>query len=104
MKIKFFTKEKKFGKEKESPWLNMNFYWNIAVCFLFIVILLSSFFGYYLFSRTNKESVGKSSNNSSQIQTIQKERIDKVLEYFSVREQKSSQILYSPSPIIDPSL
>ena len=104
MKIKFFTKEKKFTKEKENLWLNINLYWNFAVCFVLIIILVSSFFGYFLFLKTNKESVGKAGDTSAQIQTIKKERIDKVLKYFYIREQKSSQILNSPSSVIDPSL
>jgi len=41
---------------------------------------------------------------ASEQETIKKERIDKILEYFSEREKKSIEIINSPSPIIDPSL
>ena len=104
MEIKFFKKEKSFKKDKESLWLNMNLYWNGAVCLIFIVVILSFFLGYYLFMQINKEPMRETTNNSPQIQTIKKERINKALQYFSTKEQKSNQILNSPAPVIDPSL
>ncbi|OGI62720.1 hypothetical protein A2818_02710 [Candidatus Nomurabacteria bacterium RIFCSPHIGHO2_01_FULL_40_12] len=99
--IKIFKKEKNF--KKEGPWLNINFYWQLAVCIVFLTILLSLFFGYYLFMQINKEAVLEESSVSGQLETVKKERIDKVLLYFSLRAEKSNQILNSPSPIIDPS-
>jgi hypothetical protein len=104
MQIKFFKKEKNFKKEKESFWLNVNLYWRFAVCFMFVVFLLSFLFGYYLFRQINQEPVLSSSDASPQIGTVNKEKMKKVLEYFSLREQKSIQILNSPSPVVDPSL
>lgn len=103
MQIKFFKREKSFKKRKESLWLNINLYWKLAIYFMFAVVLVSSFFGYYLFTQVNKELV-LSISGDSQVETIKKERIDKVLEYFSLRKQKSDQILNSPAPIVDPSL
>jgi hypothetical protein len=105
MKIKFFKKENNFKKEKESLWWNINLYWELAVCFMFVVVFLAFFFGYYLFMGINKEPIiMSSSGTSNQIQIIKKERIEKALQYFSLREQKSKQILNSPAPVIDPSL
>ncbi|MCX6752040.1 MAG: hypothetical protein NTZ87_00865 [Candidatus Nomurabacteria bacterium] len=106
MQIKFFKKEKKFKKQKESLWLNINVYWKLAVGFMFLIIILSGFFGYYSFQKINKESetVSSGTDANSQIETVKKEKIDKVLEYFSQRKDKSSQILNSPAPVIDPSL
>lgn len=104
MEIKFFKKGKNFKKEKENLWLNVNFYWKLAVYFMFVVILLSSFFGYYLFKQTSKEPVLSTSSDDGQVETLKKERVEKILEYFSIRKQKSDQILYSPAPVIDPSL
>jgi len=104
MKIKFFKKEKSFRKEKESLWLNINFYWKLSVLFMFLVIISSFIFSYYLFMKINKESVALPIASSGQIKTVKKERIDKVLEYFSKRQEKSTKILNSPAPVVDPSL
>lgn len=102
--IKFFKKEKNFTKEQESLWLNINLYWKLAVFVIFVVLLLSFFFGYYFFMQINKEPILLIEGDNSQIETVKKERINKVLEYFDLRKQKSNQILNSPAPVIDPSL
>ncbi|TSC77942.1 MAG: hypothetical protein G01um101424_76 [Parcubacteria group bacterium Gr01-1014_24] len=99
--IKFFKKEKNF--KKESSLLNLNFYWELAVYFVFVTTLLSFFFGYYLFMRINKEPVLSAGGISGQVETVKKERIEKVLEYFSLRKEKSNQIINS-GPVVDPSL
>ncbi len=104
MEIKFFKKEKNFKKEKESLWLDMNFYWELSVCLIFLVALTSLFFGYYFFAQINKESVLETGSTSGKVETVKKERIEKVLEYFSLRKQKSAQILNSPVLVVDPSL
>jgi hypothetical protein len=105
MKIKFFKKENNFKKEKESLWWNINLYWKLTVSIMFAIFFLAFFFGYYLFMRINKEhSIISVSGTSNQAGTVKKERIDKALQYFSLREQKSKQILNSPAPVIDPSL
>ena len=96
MKIKFF--------KKESLRFKINQYWELAVCFVFVVILLSSVFGYFLFRQLNKEVPLVSGENLPEVKTISKGRIDKTLEYFSLREKASDQILNSPSPFADPSL
>lgn len=102
MKINFFKKEKHFKKENSS--FSIDFYWKTAVCFMFLTILISSFFGYYLFRQTNKEPLTTTGKDTEQAYIIKKERIDKALEYFSLREKKSNQILSSSLPIVDPSL
>ncbi len=102
--MKFFKREKKFKKENESLWLKINVYWRLAVLFMFVVISLSSFFGYYFFIQISKEPMLPIPKTSGKTETIKKERIDKVLEYFSTRAQKSNQIINSPAPLIDPSL
>ncbi len=101
MEIKFFKKEKKFKKGNSE--FNVKPFWKLAVLFMFIVALLSFFFGYYLFVQINKEPVPITSSGGNQAEVIKKDRIDKVLEYFSKREEKSIQILNSPAPVIDPS-
>ena len=102
--IKFFKKEKNFIKEQEDFWLNINFYWKLAVLVMFVVVFISFSFGYYFFMQIDQEPILETSGASVQVGTVKKERIDKVLEYFSIRNQKSDQILNSPAPVVDPSL
>jgi hypothetical protein len=101
MKIKFLKREKHF--KKEGSWLNLNFYWNLSICVILLATSLSLFLGYYFFMQIDKE-YAPLEGGSGQIETVKKERIDKVLEYFSLRKKKSDQISNSPSPVVDPSL
>lgn len=104
MQIKFFKKEKNFKKDKESLWLNINLCWKLAVGFMFLVLLLSFLFGYYLFRQISQEPLASSKDTSSKVETASKERINRVLKYFSAREQKSNKILNYPASVVDPSL
>jgi len=102
--IKFFKKGNNFAKKKDGFFLSINFYWRLAVLFIFLMALISAFFGYYFFRQINEELIKEEANAISPAETVKKERIEKVLEYFSLRKQKSDEILNSPAPIIDPSL
>jgi hypothetical protein len=101
MKIKFFKKENNFKKKDFT--FNPNLYWKLAVGGALVIVLLSSFFGYRLFTQINQEPVLSATNVGGQIPMVKKDRIEKVLNYFSAREQKSTEILNSPSPVVDPS-
>jgi len=98
---KIFKREKIFRKEHSS--LNMNFYWQLAVGVVFAVMPLFFFFGYNFFIKISREYIPPVDNTSGQ-KIIGEERIEKVLEYFSSRKEKSNQIKNSPSQIVDPSL
>jgi len=100
--IKFFKKEKNF--EKKRLGLNLYFFWKLAVGFMFVSALVSLFFGYYLFGQINKETVLSSGATSGKVDTVKKERIEKVLEYFSLRKKTSNKIMTYPPAIVDPSL
>lgn len=102
MKIILFKKENNFKKKNFG--FNTNFYWYTILIGAFALILLSSFFGYYLFMQISKESIVPITNDGEQVPTVSKVRLEKVLNYFSDREQKSSQISNSPAPVVDPSL
>jgi hypothetical protein len=102
MKIKFFKKENNFKKKNFA--FSPSFCWKFAIGGAFIMILLSSFFGYRLFTQTNQEPVLSVMNESGQVPTVKKNRIEKILNYFLEREQKSAKILNSRAPVIDPSL
>ena len=101
MQIQFLKNKKNFHKKHLQ--FNANLYWKLAVCEIFAVAIFSFFFSYYLLVKINEELV-LPIDDSGRTDTVNKQRIDKVLEYFFIREQKSSEILNSPAPVIDPSL
>ncbi len=102
MKINLFKKEKSFKKKDFT--FHSNLYWRIILLGTTIIILLSFIFSYHLFIQINQDPVLLIENNSGQLPLVNKDRIDKVLNYFSEREKKSIEILNSPAPIVDPSL
>ena len=102
MKTNFLKKEKSFKKKKLQ--FNPRLCWMFLVCGVCVVSIFSLFFGYYLFMQIEKEPSMSSNGNVTSTRMVKKERIDKVLEYFKGREEKSNQIIKSPSPIIDPSI
>ena len=101
MQIKFFKIKKSFKKHGLA--FKPDFYWQLIVFAVFILILASFIFGYYLFMQINQESILSVGSGGRQ-ETVKKERLEKVLEYFSLREKKSIEILNSPAPVIDPSI
>lgn len=103
MEIKFFKKKNSFRK-RQKWWFNFNFYWELAVGILFVAVVSLAVFGYLFFMEINKEIAAKEPSAAEQVQTVKKERIDNVLEYFSVKQQKSDQILDFSFSAVDPSL
>ncbi len=102
--INFFKKGISFKKKRENSCVNIGFFWKLSVIFMFIVFLSACFFGYYLFVKVNKEVVFETNEENSEFETIKQDKIEKILEYFSVRKQKSNGILNSSAPVVDPSL
>lgn len=101
MQIKIFKIKKSF--KKGGIHINPDIYWGLSLFIAFIVVLFSVIFGFYLFKKINKGLI-ISTDNNTQVQIINKERIDNVLQYFSERKNKSDEILNSPAPVVDPSL
>ncbi len=106
MQIKFlkFKREEHYKKKKEDVQSTMHLYWEVAVCFMGVVTLLALLLGYFLFMSINQEPAAQSANSNSSHDTIKKDRLDKVLQYFSTKAQNSIQILNSPAPVTDPSV
>jgi hypothetical protein len=101
MKINIFKKRNNFKKKNSAP--NPSTYWELVIFGVFFVMILSFFFGYYTFTQINKESDTPTVKDNGQVPTVNKDRIENVLNYFSNRAQKSTQILNSPVPVVDPS-
>ncbi|MEI7709339.1 MAG: hypothetical protein WCI76_01335 [bacterium] len=104
MNIKNLLKKKERRFKKERVELSIDRYWRTAICFLFLIAVSSSFLGYYLFAQINSEPKLDVAEANSQFETVKKERIEKVLEYFSKRDAKSTVIVGSPAPVSDPSI
>ena len=102
MKIEFFKKRRNFKKGGISS--GPDFFWNILLLIALLIILTSFVLGFILFRQVNKEPILSLEDINEKSQTLDKEKLEKVLEYFSDRKNKSTDILNSPSPIVDPSL
>ena len=102
MKIKLFKIKKNYRKEVFK--INPNTYWKVLVIFSGFLMIISFIFAYNLFRQTNKEDVPVVVNNTQKIGDKEEEKIKNALDYFSLRAQKSAEILNSPSTVVDPSL
>jgi hypothetical protein len=98
LKIK---KQKKF--KKKSIEIDVNFYWKILLYVSLLIIIASFVYGILLFLKTNKDFKLPEAQTSSQLEKVKKDRINKILDYFSQKEKKSQDILELPSGVIDPS-
>ena len=102
MDLKIFKKKKSF--KKGDLFIDPNFYWRIILCFVFLCMLGVFFFGWYFFKKTSIENNISSTDTAGQVEVISKDRIKKVIDYFSNKEKKSVEIINSSPSIIDPSL
>ena len=59
---------------------------------------------FYLFYKIEKGFVLPTQSTDNKTQSIDMERINKILELFSQKKEKSTKITNSPSPIVDPSI
>jgi len=101
MKIDFLKNKKKF--KKGGSGIKPDRYWRCIICITFILIVFFLVFGWYFFEQTSRGLTPSISSTSEQ-EIKEEEKIGKALQYFKIRENKSVEILNSPSPIIDPSL
>ncbi|MBI5139781.1 hypothetical protein HZA26_04215 [Candidatus Nomurabacteria bacterium] len=101
MEIKFFKRKKHF--RKGGLRVNPDFFWEVILITGFLVFLSSCVFGFYLFNTISQKFALPDDEFQDPNRAVSKERIDKVLEYFSEKENKSEKIINSPSPVVDPS-
>ncbi len=101
MQIKIFKQKNNFKKKRIEP--NPNFYWKLTVMCTLILTLASFAFGYYMFIQVNEDTTD-SIETINKKQPIEKERLDKALEYYSSKEKRSNQIMITDTPVSDPSL
>ncbi len=101
MKIKFPKTKKNF--KKGSHTVNPDFFWQLLLIFAGCMILASFVAGVLVFRNVTNDAAFDDAGTVSKPSMVRKARIDAVLGYFADREKKSTDILNSPSPVIDPS-
>lgn len=85
--------------------VNFRLYWNITLCATLVLILGALCFGLYLFMQENNAlSAITYQSTESQVETINKDRIQKILDIFSERQTKSNTLLTTPGTVTDPSI
>jgi hypothetical protein len=102
MKFKF-SKSKKVYK-KGSSVINPNKYWNWVLVVTGVMVVLAFGFGFFVLKEVNDEATFQDQEEKGVARKTQKDRINKVLEYFQTKENKAKDVTGSPSPVIDPSL
>lgn len=102
IKIKLFSSKGKF--KKGGLITNPDFFWNVLLSIFLVLVLASLIFGYLFFKKISNETFLEDNTIYKKVDTVSKERLDSILEYFSKRKSKSSDILNSPSPFVDPSI
>jgi|SRR3990167_6140748 len=101
MEIKIFKRKRSF--KKGGLHSDPNIFWEALLLLGFSVFVASCVFGFYLFRTISQKFTSLGDQVQSETRTVSKERINKILEYFSDKQQRSSEIINSPSPIVDPS-
>jgi len=102
MKLDFLKIKKSFKKRSSQP--NSDLYWRMILGIAISVVIAGFTFAIYQFVELNKNFSNPTSDETTLEGTLKRERVEKVMEYFSKRAEKSENIKNSASPIIDPSL
>jgi len=98
---KYFKKEKKFKKDFLT--VNPDAYWKSVLLLFTVMILVFLVFGYYLVRKVNNSKNNEPNTSTLRSKTINQEKLNQAIEYFSKREKVSETITNYPSPVIDPS-
>ena len=99
--LKIFSHKKHFKKRGAS--IKPHLYWRYILIFTFVLALLLCAFGWYLFIKVDRASNLPQINLDKQGE-INETRILEALDYSKKKQEKSLDILNSPSPIVDPSI
>ncbi|MBP6883963.1 MAG: hypothetical protein KBC06_01895 [Candidatus Pacebacteria bacterium] len=102
MKLEFFKKQKNF--KKGGFHTNPDVCWEIVLYVACGVVVAILFFSFFLFKQIDEGFTAAEVESNIQMKSANQERIDKVLNFFFLREEKSKEILSSPAPFVDPSL
>jgi hypothetical protein len=98
IKLPIFKKSFKKGGIHNSP----DIYWDLIQLISLLIILASMAYGFFLF-RTINDAFNKTENSVVDKNPSNKDRIESALRLYEIKENNSTTIINSPSPIIDPS-
>jgi hypothetical protein len=102
MQFKITKTKKVFQKEDLSA--TPSLFWMMILAMMFVIIVSSFGFGFYLFIKVNADPVLSDEELGGQVETVDRDNLNRALEYFSERQKKSLYVLSAPAPVIDPSL
>jgi hypothetical protein len=100
LNFKILKPKKKF--KKGGIRINPEIYWVSSLGLVFVATVAMVIFGFVLFKKVNTE-ITITQDDSIKIEKIDKARIDRALEYFTKKTEVSTEVMNSPSPIVDPS-
>lgn len=104
LNLSFLKNNKEKSFHKKSSHLSPSFYWMVVFFSSVFLTAVFIFLGNFMFRDLNTEkSLDVKSNNKNSL-IVKKERIDKILSYFKLKETKSEEIINSSVSVIDPSL
>lgn len=103
MKIPKLELKKKKKYRKGGFHTNPNVGWETLVFLTALVILLAGVYGTRLFLETSNEFEAPMLPSDAEKKTIARERIEKVLEYYSRKAHISAEIVTTPASLVDPS-
>lgn len=102
MKFPNFKRQKNFRKGGFHT--NPDVCWEIVIYVAFVVTIGVLIYGVYLFHQIDKNFSAPDLDASKELHSVNQDRINQDLQFFSARDAKSLQILTSPAPFVDPSL
>lgn len=103
MKIEIFKKKAKVFK-KGGFHTNPDVAWEVVIFMVLALGVGILIYSIFLFRNIDSSFSVPEANFDEQSKIVNENRIDKVLEYFSLREERTNQILVNPAPFVDPSL
>ena len=105
MKLELPKNKKKHTFPPKDWETQVNTHWKISLCILGVCVLGSLGFGIYSFLQENNSTDTIPYSSTSPVKEgISHERIQKILDIFTIRQQTSSDVLNKPVTFPDPSL
>ncbi len=101
LNLNFLKKKKSF--KKGGLHISPDVYWSIIQLSSLVLILGAFAFSFYLFKQINDGLASSALNTTNPTNSISKDRLEKVLQYFDDKNTISIQTINSPSLVVDPS-
>lgn len=102
MQFKLIKNKKNFRKVSMAN--RPHFFWMLLLAMMTLIIALSCVWGFFLFIKVNSEPSLPVSGSFGAVETVDRTQLNTILDYFRKREVKMNEILYTPLPLVDPSI